>query len=441
MYRGLFLIIAVLFIAACALSEPTYTSKAIPQGNRAFDNRVIQAFSYEKMGEYAQARDMFLELFAEYKSSNLLENAFALTLFHNLDKKDELNELAKPYLKENATIARFSAAFHLQNGDVNQAQKIVEDLIKWDKDYRNYELLGDLYLQKQAFALSLQNYKTSKAKLPEEQSPNEILTLKIAENELLLASNSSDERKKLALNRAKKELESFVDEAGACTLRVCMLLAQIYSDSKENAKLENLHIKLYELTKNTNFLRLLIENLMQQKQYDKALQLALNYNIDDDLTLFLYERVGKLQEAYEFALKNYREKNDKKYLLIAAVMEFENATKKQSIDKKLLNSVSSKFEEGIDEQSGALYLNYYGYLLIDYDLDIKKGMNLVERALVKEPNNLFYLDSLSWGYYKQGQCNQAWDIMLKTMHDKEFSSSKESKEHIRAIQQCLSGKK
>ena len=441
MYRGLFLVVIALFFSACTMTQQiTYRGKALPQGNRAFDNRVMQAFSYEKMGDYTQARDIFLELFKEYKSSNLLENAFGLSLFHNLDKKEEINELAKPYLKESAALARFSAVYYLQNGDINSAQKLLEELVKWDKDFRNYELLGDLYLQKQAFALSLQNYKTSKANLPEENAPNEVLALKIAENELLLAAHANDERKKLALTRAKNELESFVDEGG-CTLRVCMLLGKIYNDTAETQKLEGLYIKLYELTKDENFLRVLVEGLIAEKKYNKALDIALNYNIDDDLTLYLYERVGKLQEAYELALKNYKEKNEKKYLLVAAVMEFEEATKRKKINKNLLKSVSTKFEEGIDEQSGALYLNYYGYLLIDYDLDIKKGINLVEKALVQEPDNLFYLDSLSWGYYKQGQCHEAWNVMLKTMHDKEFSNSKESKEHIRAIRQCLSGAK
>lgn len=440
MYRGLLLIIAVLFMSACGTTHYTYRGKPLPQGNRSFDNRVMQAFSYEKEGDVAQARDMFLELFKEYQSQNLLENVYGLTLFHNLDKKDEINELAKPYIKENAQLARFSAVYHLQNGDINSAQKTLETLVKWDKDYRNYELLGDLYLQKQAFSLSLQNYKASKANLPEEHAPNEVLALKIAENELLLAANANDKGKKQAIHKAKKELESFVEQGG-CTLRVCMLLGKIYNDAGEKDKLEILYIKLYERTRDENFLRVLIESLMAEKRYDKALDIATNYKIDDDLTLYLFERVGKLQEAYEFALKNYEEKKEKKYLLVAAVMEFEEATKRQKIDKSLLNSVAQKFEEGIDEQSGALYLNYYGYLLIDYDLDIKKGINLVQRALVQEPNNLFYLDSLSWGYYKQGQCNEAWSVMLKTMHDKEFSNSKESKEHIKAIQQCLNGAK
>lgn len=45
---------------------------------------------------------------------------------------------------------------------------------------------------------------------------------------------------------------------------------------------------------------------------------------------------------------------------------------KLKITPKVIDSVKEKFEQAIDKDSNALYLNYYGYLLIDYDLDVKK---------------------------------------------------------------------
>ena len=40
------------------------------------------------------------------------------------------------------------------------------------------------------------------------------------------------------------------------------------------------------------------------------------------------------------------------------------------------------------------------YLLIDYELDINKGVALVKKALVQDPENIAYLDTLAWGEYK-----------------------------------------
>lgn len=437
MYRSLFLIIAILSFNACtfvkeARSKSVYSyARAYEQmeqitENQEFDSLVIKAYSYEKIGAFKEARDIFLKLFKDYHNADILENAFMISLMNGLDKQDELNTLAKPFLKKSPSLTRLSVIYHLQRNEFNTAQSLIENLIKRDKDFRNYEILGDLHLRKQQFNLALTHYKKSKAFLPESASPNEVLTLKIAEMQLLLKQPQ----------KAKKELESFVNEL-ACTPRVCLLLAKIYDDEKDKSKLEDLYIKLYQGTNDKIFIRALMQGLIDEKRHKKALEIALTYDIDDELVLYLYQNLGKFKEAKEFALELYKKNNNKIYLLTAAVMEFEEATKQKKINKDLLNSVVYKFEEGIDEQSEALFLNYYGYLLIDYDLDIKKGIDIVLKALAREPDNLFYLDSLSWGYYKQGDCNKAWDIMLKTMHNEEFISSEESKEHIQAIKQCL----
>lgn len=109
----------------------------------------------------------------------------------------------------------------------------------------------------------------------------------------------------------------------------------------------------------------------------------------------------------------------------------------KKITPQVVALVSEKFSNAIDENSDDLYLNYYGYLLINYDLDLKKGMKLVELALKKEPQNLYYLDSLAWGYYKQGDCKKAWEILKQTLEDKEFANSYESKAHAKAIKACI----
>ncbi|TQR59064.1 tetratricopeptide repeat protein [Campylobacter troglodytis] len=428
MYRGLLLIALVL--SACVVPQNNVLAYApsYKQGEyQEFDSMIMRAYSYEKIGAFKEAREIFLQLFLRHKEPSLLENAFTLSLMNNLDRQNELKELAKPFLSQSAPLVRLSAIYHLQEGELKLARELLEGLIKWDQDFRNYEILADLYVQQKEFNLAFKHYKTSKTLLPENNYPNEIISLKIAELALLL--NKQKE--------AKNELESFVNELN-CTPRICILLGKIYSENNEHKKLQGLYIKLYESTNDKNFIRALLQTLSDEKKYQEALEIALSYDMDDEFILFLYQNLERLKEAYEYALKLYKQTGEKRYLLTAAVMEFEEASKQKKIDDLTLKSVAAKFEEGIDEKSEALFLNYYGYLLIDYNLDIKKGMSLVQRALKEEPNNLFYLDSLSWGYYKQGDCERAWDLMLSTMHDKDFANMQESKDHINAIKQCLS---
>ncbi|KIM09059.1 MAG: hypothetical protein KU29_02270 [Sulfurovum sp. FS06-10] len=82
-------------------------------------------------------------------------------------------------------------------------------------------------------------------------------------------------------------------------------------------------------------------------------------------------------------------------------------------------------------------MNYYGYLLIDHDIDVEKGIVLVQRALELEPNSPFYLDSLAWGLYKQGKCFEANEIM-KFFGEQIYEE--EVLEHIEAIKKCLKEK-
>lgn len=435
MYRGLLLVLAffLLFVGCSTATQGTHSSR-VGTGKRfvaqssEFDKRAMRAFSAEKMGDTLGARDEFLAIYKDFNITSSLESAYTLTLMNDFDKKDEINELAKAHTSESPQLARLSAVYYLQNAQLSKAQRLIEATIKKDKDFRNEEILGDILSQKREFKAAYKAYQKSKELL--EDTPNELISLKIAQSAELAEIKGG----------AKRELESFVDISG-CTVRICLALAKIYAQENDEERLRSLYIKLYEATNDRNFLRALAEGLIYEKNYSKALEVVLKYDLGDDMALFLYEKTGKLAEARVLAMKIYNENKEKKYLLLAAVMEFEQGLRAKKVNKKLLGSVGEKFEEGIDENADALYLNYYGYLLIDYEIDISKGMTLVKRALQRDPNNLYYLDSLSWGYYKQGKCDEAWDVMLKTMHDTEFSDSEESKSHINAIRRCLSGAK
>jgi cytochrome c-type biogenesis protein CcmH/NrfG len=83
----------------------------------------------------------------------------------------------------------------------------------------------------------------------------------------------------------------------------------------------------------------------------------------------------------------------------------------------------------------SIYLNYYGYTLIDKDIDIKKGMKILENALNQQPDNTYYLDSLAWGYYKEGECKKAYELMEKVVAQ-EGLKEPEIAEHWDAIKKC-----
>jgi len=51
--------------------------------------------------------------------------------------------------------------------------------------------------------------------------------------------------------------------------------------------------------------------------------------------------------------------------------------------------------------------NFVGYTLVDRNIRLKEGINLIKYAVSKEPKNGFYLDSLGWAFFKLGQFSKA----------------------------------
>ncbi len=51
--------------------------------------------------------------------------------------------------------------------------------------------------------------------------------------------------------------------------------------------------------------------------------------------------------------------------------------------------------------------NFVGYTLVDRNIRLKEGINLIKYAVSKEPKNGFYLDSLGWAFFKLEQFSKA----------------------------------
>ncbi len=423
MFRNLFFILVCVFLSSCVKQEITVVYKDYKeQKSKEFDSRVMRVFTYSHFNEFKEARDEFLALFEDYKILSFLENAYLLSLANNLDKTDALNELAKPYLKESDTLKRLSVLYDLQNLNLTRAEKLIKELLKSKgENPRDFELYGDVLFAKGDFKDALKYYKMA---LKHYQS--EELLFKI----IGIYANAND------IKNVKILLENF-KKNHSCTLKTCLLLAKIYREERNFKALEQIYLSLYDLTNSKDFILALIELLTSQNKKQEALNYALKYEVKDEIKIFLYQSLKQFKEAKELSLELYKQSKNKEFLLRAAVFEFEEANSKGQIPPEKIAQIIDKFEEGIEENSDALYLNYYGYLLIDYDLDLKKGIRLVKLALEQDPSNFYYLDSLAWGYYKLGACKEAYELLEQTFSDKEFTETEESKAHIKAIKRCL----
>lgn len=80
--------------------------------------------------------------------------------------------------------------------------------------------------------------------------------------------------------------------------------------------------------------------------------------------------------------------------------------------------------------------NRLGYMLIDNDIDVNEGMELIERALEIQPDNSTFLATKGWGLYKQGQLEESLAI-LKESWDLRPSYNHDHYLHIQEVEKTL----
>ena len=200
--------------------------------------------------------------------------------------------------------------------------------------------------------------------------------------------------------------------------------------------LVSVYKRLYQTYKDRKYFTKLIEYLVYQNRIDEAIAWAKKGGANEIL-LDLYRMKKEYDKAYDIAMELFKKTNDYRYLAEAAIFEYEKSKNK---DRKLLEDVASKLETAIEHNAkDAVYYNYLGYLYIDHGLNIKRGIELVKKALQIDPDSPYYLDSLAWGYYKLGQCKKALPIMRRVYYDLGLKDS-EVELHLRKIEACAKGR-
>ena len=142
-----------------------------------------------------------------------------------------------------------------------------------------------------------------------------------------------------------------------------------------------------------------------------------------ELMFFKNAAVAKLDELMDADYLNG--------VKISRIIQFEMAEDKS----KVLNEVIFKFDKVLLVTNNHIYENYLAYILIDFNINVSKGVTLVKKALVQEPNNLAYIDTLAWGQYKLKNCKEA-NKQMKRVVDEIGLNDEEIKLHWEKIKEC-----
>lgn len=413
---------SIIFFLVFLLAGCSFTDPAINQvGQKSFENEdymILVALENQKDGDNTSAMELYKLLYEKSGKVQYLIEATKISFLLNDIKNTEL--LLKDALEKaplNTELKRIEIGFLMRQERYEEAEKKSLELLKLNKNERNLKITGTIYFQMKSYSLALKYFESAYRINSDENSLLYIIDI------LYNYLNKKDDA--IALLETHIRMQT-------CELNTCFKLVEIYGKEKNINGLISTYKKLYQRFGNDEYAQKVIELLIYTKDKNSAIKFLEESGYNQEMLLDIYVSSSDFQSAYKVAENLYKKSSDLVFLGKMAIYEYE--LNKNKIDDKVLKSVSEKFEKVVYKLNNALYYNYYGYLLIDHDIDVAKGIGLVSEALLKEPNSPFYLDSLAWGYYKQGKCKKAKEIMDKLIKN---SKEKELLMHSEKINRCV----
>ena len=384
------------------------------------DELIIKAIYYSDNKNPKESAKIWKKLFEKTNDEKYLVEYFYTALQYK-DIKDVIKELKVTLSKKkNKELYELLAALYSKEGNTDGLLEVIKDTASNDVESM-YEL-AYLYTIKGKDKEALDIYKKIYEKEKSWEALKGELSILAKQNRLKEASNLLW----MAINSNKNLPKD-----------AYLVFVGLLNFKEDTSKAIYAFNRLYELTNNKEYLKQLISLHLYKKDYDSIIKLLEKTHYDDKLLYELYLSKKRLVDAYKLLYHMYQKSKNPKWLAEKAILTFEIATKYKAKDKRVINEVSRLFDRAIKEGAKSpTYYNYYGYTLIDEDKDVKKGIALVKKALKEEPDNIYYLDSLAWGYYKLKNCKKAKEIMRKIKKIKEQPLEDEILKHDKIIQKC-----
>ncbi|MBN1839524.1 MAG: hypothetical protein JW802_05715 [Campylobacterales bacterium] len=421
MSRYYSLIVILFLVAGCSTKEVVVLNETTKKVFEEEDNLILQALHYQQNGDYVNARKIYHNLYEKsQKKVYLTEDAGLAFVLGDPDAPALIAEGLQKYPDEK-NFNRLLVGQLVKERRYEEAEKEILKLIAYDKSIQHLSIAGNLYLQMKAYDLALKYFESAY-----KQEQSEDLLMNIVELQYRFLDKKDDA---IAL------LETYANMEG-CGNKTCFKLIEIYGRERNIKGLVATYKKLYKEHQNEELSKKIVELMLYVKDMNGAIQFLKNSTFNQDILLQIYATQKRFSEAYTLSERLYIESKNLDYLGKMAIYEYE--MHKPNLSPEILQSIIVKFEEVTSVLHDSVYFNYYGYLLIDHDIEIEKGVALVQEALKMEPNSPFYLDSLAWGYYKLGKCEEAYDVIKQLG---ETIIEEEVEEHLNAIKKCLKEKK
>ena len=386
------------------------------------DSLIIQGLLFDEYKAYENSRRVFAKLYDDTGAKEYLFREMTSSLLSGKHIENSIKRLRSWDEKypDTLEVRRLLIPLYLTNQQVKEAKIEAEYLIERSSEARDLDLASNPYLYSGDFKKALDLLDTAYKK-----TSNEDVLLRMT----VVMDEYTNERKK-AIQLLETHRRMNIVNSNQLFFK---LLSLYVKENNINGVLE-IYKVLYEQDEQEKYLTKIIEAYVYKRDIDGAISFLEENKVGDTTLYELYKSKKYFDKALTLINKLYKKDKDARWLAEKAVLTFENAVDKN--DKKMIDKVVAYFDKaislGVDD---SIYLNYYGYTLIDKDIDVKKGMKIISDALVQQPDNSYYLDSLAWGYYKEKNCKKAYEMMKKVV-DQEGLEEPEIAEHWDLIQKC-----
>ena len=410
----------LMLAAALTIGSSTAASKELQMISE--DELIVRGLVYSEYRAYESSRQVFGKLFDMTGEKTYLFREVTSSLLGRTHIPESIERL-KRFDKQHPDmleVKRLLIPLYLTNQQLGEAKYEAEYLLERSDKAEDLDLASNPYLYSGEF-----NKALSLLQKAYEKTFNESVLLRM----VAIMDEYTGERK-----RAIQLLETHRRMHLVKSNDIYFKLLTLYVKENDVDGVLSTYQALYENDRNDEYLDKILKAYAFKGDVDGAIAF-LEKNQAALKTLFgLYKAKKVYDKALALARKIYKKDEDPKWLAEIAILTYEKAKNKN--DKAMIARVVKTFDKalslGVDD---SIYLNYYGYTLIDKDIDIKKGMQILENALKQQPDNTYYLDSLAWGYYKEKSCKKAHELMQKVVAQ-EGLKEPEIAEHWEKIKAC-----
>jgi tetratricopeptide (TPR) repeat protein len=385
---------------------------------------MLLALDYENKKQYKESYSLYSVLFNFDKKYEYLKHMISISILaRDFNELIVLTSTYKDKFPEHEEeLRRLEIVSLLNNKNYDIALKQGYQLLKKFNNSKNNEILATILFSKKNYSKSIKYLESAYIST---KNPNILLKLV----DILYTQMN---KKEIAISYLENHIV-----VNNCDLIICDRLLIYYQENNNLDGMVSLLKKIYKkvaLNKGNKSLDKIINiivDILKIKDLNNAIEFLEDNKIYDTRILSLYHQTKQYKKALQLTRTLYSKTKDVNFLAQLTILEYESSTNKEDI----LDKVISNFDIVLKSIDNHFYQNYLGYLLIDYNLNVEKGLMLIKKALKKEATNVAYRDSLAWGYYKQKECKKA-SIIIEKLKNEVGLDDIEIKKHYNAIKEC-----